>query len=62
MSNISESVVSAANEAIKDSAPRMGSAPSTFVQLMRGIKHEDEWMQNAIIRELNGEDEEAIVA
>ena len=62
MSNVSESVVSAANDAIKDSAPRMGSAPPASVKLMRGVQHENEWLQNAIIRELNGEDEEAIVS
>lgn len=62
MSSISESVVSAANEAIQDPAPRMNTAPPTAVKLMRGVYHNEEWHQNAIIRELNGEDEEAIVS
>ena len=62
MSNTTESMASAANEAIQDPAPRMSGAPSTSVKLMRGIYHEDTWHMNAVIRELNGEDEEAIVS
>jgi hypothetical protein len=62
MSEISETIVSSANQAIEDPAPRMNTAPPTSVKLMRGVYHDGEWLQNAIIRELNGEDEEAIVS
>lgn len=62
MSEILQSQASAANEVIQDPAPRMSPAPVTAVSLMRGIKGENGWETEATIRELNGEDEEAIAS
>jgi hypothetical protein len=62
MSEINEAVVSAANEAIADPAPRINKAPVTAVSLIRGVQHNGEWLTDAVIRELNGADEEAIAS
>lgn len=51
-----------ANQAIQDPAPRISPAPVTAVQLMRGVESFDGWETEATIRELNGEDEEAIAS
>lgn len=62
MTEINEAAVSAANEALTDPAPRISPAPVTTVDLMRGVWRNGEWHQSAVIRELNGEDEEAIAS
>lgn len=58
MSNVAQ----AANEAIADPAPRINAAPVTAVTLMRGVFHDEQWHTDAVIRELNGEDEEMIAS
>lgn len=62
MSEINQSQASAANEAIQDPAPRISPAPVTNVSLMRGVAGFEDWETEAVIRELNGEDEEAIAS
>jgi hypothetical protein len=62
MSETTQAQASAANEVIQDPAPRMNPAPVTSVSLMRGIQVDGEWEADATIRELNGEDEEAIAS
>jgi len=62
MSEISQAQATAANEAIQDPAPRISPAPVTNVSLMRGVKGFEDWETDAVIRELNGEDEEAIAS
>ncbi len=62
MSETMQSQASAANEAIQDPAPRISPAPVTSVLLMRGLEGFDKWETEATIRELNGEDEEAIAS
>lgn len=62
MSEVTEATVQAANEAMADPAPRMNQAPITLVDLIKGVEHGGEWFTNATIRELNGEDEEAIAS
>jgi hypothetical protein len=62
MSETTQAQASAANEAIQDPAPRMNPAPVTAVSLMRGVKGFEDWETDAVIRELNGEDEEAIAS
>ena len=48
--------------ALAESAPEMAAAPSTVVDLMYGIynKELDTWETKAVVRELNGYDEEAL--
>lgn len=62
MVETNSSVIDAANEAIADPAPRISPAPVTSVSLIRGLFHNDEWHTDAVVRELNGEDEEAIAS
>lgn len=62
MLEINQQQASAANEAIQDPAPRISAAPVTSVLLMRGVQGFDAWETDATIRELNGEDEEAIAS
>ena len=54
--------IDAANEALSDPAPRINNAPVTEVLLMRGVLRDNQWLQESVIRELNGEDEEAIAS
>ena len=56
------SAIDAANEALSDPAPRINNAPVTEVLLMRGVLRDNQWLQESVIRELNGEDEEAIAS
>jgi len=56
------SAIDAANEALSDPAPRISNAPVTEVLLMRGVLRDSQWLQESVIRELNGEDEEAIAS
>lgn len=53
---------SALSEALSDPLPEMTVAPNTVVQLFKGIYNQDTslWETTAIVRELTGEDEEAI--
>jgi hypothetical protein len=53
---------SAANEAIQDPAPRISPAPTTNVSLMRGVAGFEDWETEAVIKELTGEDEDAIAS
>jgi hypothetical protein len=62
MSETTQAQASVANEAIQDPAPRMNPAPVTSVSLMRGVQVDGEWLSDATIRELNGEDEETIAS
>lgn len=62
MIETSESAVSAVNDALVDPAPRISNAPRTDVLLMRGAYRQDTWLQESVVRELNGEDEEAIAS
>lgn len=62
MSESIQSEANAFNEAVQDPAPRMSPAPVTSVSLMRGVQVDGEWEADATIRELNGEDEEAIAS
>lgn len=62
MTDITKETVNVANEVISDPAPRISGAPVTSVDLMRGVERNGEWHQSAVIRELNGEDEEAIAS
>jgi hypothetical protein len=41
-----------------ESAPTMPKSPNTGVELIRGIKIGSDWVTNAIVREMTGEDEE----
>ena len=52
----------ALNEALSDPAPEMAPAPDTIVHLIRGVynKELDTWETTAVVRELNGHDEEAL--
>lgn len=53
-----------ANAVIADPAPSINPAPSTSVDLLKGIYNieTNEWEDVATVRELNGEDEEAIAS
>lgn len=55
---------SAANAAIAEPAPSINNAPNTSVELMKGLYNleTDQWETTALVRELNGEDEEAIAS
>jgi hypothetical protein len=52
------------NAALADDIPQIEQAPSTIVELMRGIfnKETNSWETTAVVRELNGFDEEALAA
>lgn len=54
------------NEAISDPVPTMPDAPSTTVELLRGLYESNDdggvWHTEAEIRELNGEDEEYLAS
>jgi hypothetical protein len=56
----------AINEAMSDPVPTMSDPPSNHVELMRGIKQStdlgDVWHTDAVVRELNGADEEFLAA
>lgn len=54
----------ALNKALEDDVPKIKAAPQPVVELIRGIlnKETDSWETNALVRELNGFDEEAIAA
>lgn len=54
----------AVNEALQEPAPRVDLPTSLKVDLLRGLYHAStqEWFTNATVRELNGEDEEALSA
>jgi hypothetical protein len=56
--------VSAVNAAIADPVPQISDAPSTEVELLRGVYDAEsgEWQTVAQVRELNGEDEEYIAS
>lgn len=58
------SEVDAVNAAIGDEVPHISEAPNTSVELMRGLYNPetDSWETVAIVRELNGEDEEALAS
>lgn len=62
MSNALSDVASAANAAIADPVPSIDTPPSTSVKLIRGLLNATtgEWETNAVVRELTGEDEEAL--
>jgi hypothetical protein len=54
----------ALNKALEDDIPKMKPAPQPVVELIRGIlnKETDVWETSALVRELNGFDEEAIAS
>ena len=54
----------AINAAIADPVPRIGSTPNTTLELFCGIKNAEsmEWETTATVKELTGEDEEALAA
>lgn len=58
------SEVDAVNAAIGDPIPHINEAPNTSVELMRGLYNLDtnDWETTATVRELNGEDEEALAS
>ena len=62
MSDNLSSLAQSANTAIADPAPFIDYPPATDVQLLRGLFNEEsgEWETTAIVRELTGEDEEAL--
>ena len=53
-----------ANSVISDSAPEVNDAPITSVELLKGLFNyeTDAWQTTAIVRELTGEDEEALAS
>jgi len=52
----------ALSSALEEAVPEMAPAPDTVVKLMRGVynKELDTWETSAVVRELNGYDEEAL--
>lgn len=54
----------AINAAIADPVPRIQPTPNTTVELSRGVFNEetDEWETTTVVKELTGEDEEALAA
>jgi hypothetical protein len=54
----------AINSAIQDDIPEMKPAPNTVVELIRGVFNDEleSWDTTAIVRELNGFDEEALAS
>jgi len=63
MSN-TQSSAAAFNEALVEPAPRVDLPTSLKVDLMRGLLNplDNEWQMSAVVRELNGTDEEALAA
>lgn len=55
---------SGANAVIADPVPQINDAPITSVDLLKGLFNFEtgEWQKKAIVRELNGEDEEALAS
>ena len=64
MSTELSSDAAAVNQALQDPAPKVDLPTSLKVDLYRGlyIPSSDEWYTTATVRELNGEDEEALSA
>ena len=62
MSDNLSSLAQSANTAITDPPPYIDSPPVTDIQLLRGVFNTEskEWESTAIVRELTGEDEEAL--
>lgn len=54
----------ALNSALEEKAPEIKPAPETVVELIRGVFNDDlqSWDTTAIVRELNGFDEEALAS
>lgn len=53
-----------ANAVLSDPVPSINEAPNTVVELLKGIYNPetDQWETTAYVRELNGEDEEALAS
>jgi hypothetical protein len=64
MSDNLSSLAQSANNAITDPAPYIDHPPVTDIQLLRGLLNAEsgEWQTSAVVRELTGEDEEALAA
>jgi len=62
MSDNLSALAQSANAALEDPAPFIDSTPPTDVQLIKGLFNEEtrEWETTAVVRELTGEDEEAL--
>lgn len=62
MSEVLTDVASAANAAMADPVPSIDYPPSTSVKLIRGVFNTETgtWEKDAVVRELTGEDEEAL--
>lgn len=43
---------------LAEPAPKMGDVPNTSVKLIRGVQMGDNWVNNAVVREMTGDDEE----
>lgn len=54
----------AINAAIADPVPKIEATPNTTIELFRGVRDPStgEWETTAVVRELTGEDEEALAA
>ena len=52
------------NSALQEDVPEMKAAPNTVVELIRGIFNDEleSWDTTAVVRELNGFDEEALAS
>ena len=62
MSSSFESDAASVNEALQEPAPRIDSPTTLKVDLLRGYQSQGEWLMSAVVRELNGEDEEILSA
>lgn len=64
MSDNMTNSANAANAAIADPVPTIDSSPITTLELIRGVfnKATSDWEKDAVVRELTGEDEEALAA
>ena len=53
-----------ANAVIADSVPQISDVPNVHVDLLRGLFNYEtgDWQTKAVVRELNGEDEEFIAS
>ena len=53
-----------ANSVIADAVPQINDVPNVYVDLLRGLFNYEtgEWQTKAVVRELNGEDEEFIAS
>jgi hypothetical protein len=58
------SVANQVNQGIADPVPEVAAPPSTSVELIRGVFNgaTGDWENNAVVREMTGEDEEALAA